>query len=98
MRLLADGPVPAWKPGIINQGFTGVRSDARGRGLGKWLKAAMLLHVHELYPRVEVVSTDNAGSNAPMLGINKKMGFKEYRAGAEYQITRDKLIERSSST
>jgi mycothiol synthase len=88
---------PSWKPGIIHQGFTGVRSDARGRGLGKWLKAAMLLHVHELYPKVEVVSTDNAGSNAPMLGINRKMGFKEYRAGSEYQITRDKLIARSSS-
>ncbi|MEP6752851.1 MAG: GNAT family N-acetyltransferase [Candidatus Dormiibacterota bacterium] len=89
---------PSWKPGTIHQGFTGVRSDARGRGLGKWLKAAMLLHVHELYPQVEVVSTENAGSNAPMLGINKKMGFKEYRAGSEYQITRDELIARSSST
>jgi GNAT superfamily N-acetyltransferase len=88
---------PSWKPGIIHQGFTGVRSDARRRGLGKWLKAAMLLHVHELYPKVEVVSTDNAGSNAPMLGINRKMGFKEYRAGSEYQITRDKLIARSAS-
>jgi len=33
-----------------------------------------------------------------MLGINKKMGFKEYRAGSEYQITRDKLVARSSST
>ncbi len=89
---------PSYKPTIIIQGFTGVRSDARGRGLGKWLKAAMLLHVHELYPRVEVVSTENAGSNAPMLGINKQIGFKEYRAGAEYQISREKLISRSSST
>jgi mycothiol synthase len=88
---------PSWKPGIIHQGFTGVRSDARGRGLGKWLKAAMLLHVHELYPLVEVVATENAGSNAPMLGINKKMGFKEYRAGSEYQISREKLNLRDPS-
>jgi GNAT superfamily N-acetyltransferase len=86
---------PSWKPGIIHQGFTGVRSDAQGRGLGKWLKAAMLLHVHELYPKVEVVVTDNAGSNAPMLGINKKIGFKQYRAGTEYQITRETLSRRS---
>jgi GNAT superfamily N-acetyltransferase len=89
---------PSWKPAIIHQGFTGVRSDARGRGLGKWLKAAMLLHVHDLYPEVEVVATENAGSNAPMLGINKKMGFKQYRANTEYQITREKLALRDDST
>ncbi|HEY2596878.1 MAG TPA: hypothetical protein VGJ79_00170 [Candidatus Dormibacteraeota bacterium] len=89
---------PSWKPGTIHQGFTGVRGDARGRGLGKWLKAAMLLHVHERYPDVVVVATENAGSNAPMLGINKKMGFKEYRAGTEYQISREKLNLRGSST
>ena len=61
------------------------------RGLGKWLKAAMLLHVRNLYPKVEVVVTENAGSNAPMLAINTKIGFRQYRAGAEYQITREKL-------
>jgi GNAT superfamily N-acetyltransferase len=84
-----------YKPTMIHQGFTGVRTDARGRGLGKWLKAAMLLHMLELYPNLEVVITENAGSNAPMLGINKKMGFKQYRAGTEYQITREGLTARS---
>jgi len=39
---------PYW-PQVIDQGFTGVRTDARGRGLGKWLKAAMLLHVRKIY-------------------------------------------------
>ena len=39
-------------------------------------------------------STGNADSNGPMLAINKKMGFKQYRWGAEYQISRDKLAER----
>ena len=86
---------PSYKPAIIIQGFTGVRRNAQGRGLGKWLKAALLLHAHDLYPKVEVVVTENAGSNAPMLGINKKMGFKEYRAGTEYQISREKLILRT---
>ena len=80
-----------YKPNMIQQGFTGVRTDAQGRGLGKWLKAAMLLHIREIYPHLEWVVTENAGSNAPMLAINKAMGFKEYRAGTEYQITRDKL-------
>ena len=83
-----------YSPTIVHQGFTGVRPDARGRGLGKWLKAAMAIHLHELYPAAEWFVTDNARSNAPMLGINTKMGFKTYRVGSEYQITRDRLAAR----
>jgi GNAT superfamily N-acetyltransferase len=83
-----------YSPTIVHQGFTGVRPDARGRGLGKWLKAAMAIHLHDLYPQAEYFVTENAGSNAPMLGINTKMGFKQYRVGTEYQITRDRLAAR----
>lgn len=82
------------RPTIIEQRFTGVRPDARGRGLGKWIKAKMLAHIHELYPMAEWVVTDNAGSNAPMLAINTKLGFKQYREGSEYQISRDALAAR----
>jgi len=82
------------RPSIIDQQFTGVRPDARGRGLGKWIKAAMLAHLHVLYPEAQWVATENAGSNAPMLAINKKLGFRQYRAGTEYQISRDKLASR----
>jgi mycothiol synthase len=83
-----------YSPKLIHQGFTGVRPDARRRGLGKWLKAAMLLHIRDLYPQVEVVVTGNAGSNVPMLAINTKLGFKQYRAGSEYQMSRDRLAAR----
>ena len=79
---------------IVYQWFTGVRHDARGRGIGKWIKAAMLLHMRELYPDIEWISTDNAGSNAPMLKINRAMGFQPYRQGSAYQILRDRLNER----
>jgi GNAT superfamily N-acetyltransferase len=82
------------RPTIIHQRFTGVRPDARGRGLGKWIKAAMLARIRELYPKVQWVSTENAGSNAPMLAINKRLGFKQYRSGTEYQISRDGLAAR----
>jgi len=82
------------RPTVIEQRFTGVRPDARGRGLGKWIKAAMLAHVHQLHPEAEWVTTENAGSNAPMLAINKKLGFKEFRAATEYQIGRDDLAAR----
>jgi GNAT superfamily N-acetyltransferase len=82
------------RPAIIEQRFTGVRPDARGRGLGKWIKAAMLAHLRVLYPEAQWMATENAGSNAPMLAINKNLGFKQYRAGTEYQISRDNLAAR----
>jgi GNAT superfamily N-acetyltransferase len=83
-----------YRPAMVEQMFTGVRPEARGRGIGKWIKAAMLEHVHTLYPQADWISTGNADSNGPMLAINKKLGFKQFRAGAEYQISRDELAER----
>jgi mycothiol synthase len=91
---ITDMQHASYQPTMIHQGFTGVRTDTRGRGLGKWLKAAMLLHMRELYPKLERVVTDNARSNAPMLAINKTIGFKEYRAETEYQISRDRVAAR----
>jgi len=82
------------RPTILEQMFTGVRPDARGRGIGKWLKGYMLDRMHQLYPDAEWISTGNADSNGPMLAINKRMGFKRHRWGAEYQIGREKLAER----
>jgi len=76
---------------LIYQMFTGVRPDARGRGLGKWIKAAMVLHIRELYPEVRVIVTENAHSNGPMLKINRTMGFQPYRTAVEYQMTREQL-------
>jgi GNAT superfamily N-acetyltransferase len=91
---ITDTTWAPYRPALIHQQFTGVRPEARGRGLGKWIKSAMLLHLRELYPDAEWVATDNAGSNAPMLKINRALGFKPYRQGTEYQITRDELAKR----
>ena len=88
---ITDMSYAPYMPQFIEQGFTGVRADARGRGLGKWLKAAMLLHVRDIYPDLQTVITGNASSNGPMLAINKAMGFKQHRAGNEYQINVEKL-------
>jgi GNAT superfamily N-acetyltransferase len=90
---ITDMTYAPYRAQFIEQGFTGVRSDARGRGLGKWLKAAMLLHVREIYPELQTVITGNASSNEPMLAINTKMGFKQHRPGNEYQINVEKLRE-----
>jgi GNAT superfamily N-acetyltransferase len=81
------------KPTFIEQMFTGVRPDARGRGIGKWIKAAMLEKLRRDYPRAEWLVTGNAESNGPMLSINRRLGFRQFRAGSEYQISRDRLAE-----
>jgi GNAT superfamily N-acetyltransferase len=98
----ADGSISgmtdtAWcahTPTVVDQRFTGVRPDARGRGVGKWIKAAMARKVHELHPEARWISTWNATSNDPMLAINHALGFRRHRTGAEYQISRDDLAER----
>ena len=79
------------EPGIVRQNFTGVHPRARGRGLGKWLKAAMLLHVRDAYPDTRWITTENAGSNEAMLTINHALGFRLHRTFTFYQVDRDTL-------
>lgn len=86
-----------WAPyrrSLLSQLFTGVLPSARGRGIGKWIKALMLERMHLLYPDAEWVSTGNADSNGPMLAINQRLGFKQHRWGAEYQLSRDAFAAR----
>ncbi|HKC18055.1 MAG TPA: GNAT family N-acetyltransferase [Candidatus Dormibacteraeota bacterium] len=76
---------------LIQQQFTGVLPSARGRGIGKWIKAAMVLHMRERHPDARWITTENANSNAAMLKINRAMGFKPYRPSIEYQMSREQL-------
>lgn len=55
---------------------TGVDPAHRNKGLGRWLKAAVMLTVLDEYPRIERMDTFNADSNDAMLGINIAMGFR----------------------
>ncbi|MBN1328161.1 MAG: GNAT family N-acetyltransferase [Candidatus Heimdallarchaeota archaeon] len=64
-------------PYIVEQEITGVLPKYRGRGLGKWLKAAMLFYIRDNLPDVTIINTGNADSNSPMLSINERMGFKK---------------------
>jgi len=63
------------EPHVVGQGGTATVPVHRGKGLGKWVKARMLLRVLEDHPEARYIRTDNAGTNAPMLAINTKMGF-----------------------
>ena len=75
-----------------NFSLTGVRQAYKGRGLGKMLKAEMLLYIRREYPDVKYISTGNADSNAPMLSINQRLGFKKYRPIKVYKLKLSHII------
>lgn len=64
-------------PEIVHQGGTAVDPAHQGRDIGKWLKGRMVETIAAEMPRARFIRTDNAGTNAPMLAINDRMGFRE---------------------
>ncbi len=74
------------QPETLRQDDTGVFPKYRRRGLGRWLKAAMLKKVLRDRPQVKRVRTGNADSNAAMLRINQQLGFKPYKSWSVWQI------------
>jgi len=79
------------KDPLIYQDLTGVSMKYRGSGKGKWLKAIMLLEVRKRFPTVTTMVTGNAASNAPMLSINDRLGFKVHKEHIMAQIETEKL-------
>lgn len=73
------------QPELGWQWDTGVDPTHRNKGLGRWLKAAMIKRVLELHPELERIDTWNAGSNEPMLNINLTMGFKPVHVSNTWQ-------------
>lgn len=74
------------RPYRATQMFTGVRASCRGRGLGKLLKALMLLHLRASHPEIKYVTTANAPSNGPMMAINNALGFRKHRGILLYKL------------
>ncbi len=76
------------------QGETAVDPVHRNKGLGRWLKAAMLERYIQDHPDVVRIDTENARSNEPMLNINYEMGYKPLRQEAAWQGDRHTIQER----
>lgn len=73
------------QPDLAWQWDTGVHPDHRNKGIGRWLKAAMVMKIATEHPEVKRIDTENAGSNQPMLSINHAMGFKPIHESGVWQ-------------
>jgi mycothiol synthase len=91
-----------WNPkraSIVWQQNTGVVEAHRNKGLGRWLKAANMEAMLRMNPAVRFVRTGNADNNAPMLAINRQMGFAPFIAvigwqGSAPRIAQQLLVSR----
>lgn len=80
-RINGSDPVHVW------QLMTGVDRPYRGRGLSKWLKAAMFRKVGEDFPENVSFYTQMREVNLPIQHVNKEMGYVLESRGGEYNIT-----------
>ncbi len=86
--------LPQRWPAKAYQNDTGVNPAHREKGLGRWLKAQMLLNLMDERPQIDNISTWNAGSNDAMLGINYAMGFKTVTEFGEHQVRAPVALEK----
>ena len=76
---------------IIHQGDTGVPIKFRGRGLGRWLKAAMMEKVVNDLPTTRLIRTGNEATNEPMIRINRDMGFEPVKTFNHWKFDLDSI-------
>ena len=74
------------RPAVLMQQMTAVWPRYRGHGLGRRLKAEMIAAVLAERPDVQFIRTGNATVNAPMLAINRALGFRPYFTETIWQV------------
>jgi GNAT superfamily N-acetyltransferase len=81
-------------PKVAFQIFSAVARPWRRRGVARAIKAALLRQIRSANPGAREVRTFNAESNAPILAVNRRLGFTALRRHVDYQITRAELDAR----
>jgi GNAT superfamily N-acetyltransferase len=94
---LTEVVVPAQRPTRADQYDTVVVPAHRGYGLGRALKARMLLELRAAEPQLIDVQTWNALENEPMLRVNADLGFEPDRQWWEYEANISQLLRRLQS-
>jgi GNAT superfamily N-acetyltransferase len=75
----------AYRPSVVETGFTGVLREHRNKGVAKALKLETLVQAIGL--GVHSVETDNDYENAPILHLNEELGYREIAARLEFHKT-----------
>lgn len=82
--------LPRTRPGLAEQGDLGVHPDHRGRGLARCLKATTALRLVHERPDITRVETWNSEDNAPILAINRAMGYRTACAWQAWELRLDR--------
>lgn len=72
----------AYRPSVVETGYTGVLREHRGKGLARALKLETLFQAIGL--GVTSVQTDNDSENAPILHINEELGYRSIPGHLEF--------------
>jgi hypothetical protein len=86
-----NGAINERNPTEMHQTMSGVVSEYRGKGLSKWMKAALFRKVGEDFPVNEYLTTEMRAANKPIEAINRQIGYELYSKGGEYIISREAL-------
>ncbi|MGW5647750.1 GNAT family N-acetyltransferase [Saccharopolyspora sp. NPDC003752] len=65
---------------------TAVVPEHRGRGLGLWMKAAMVRRLRADHPDIAEIETDHAEDDVRMLAVNRRLGFRPHRRSHQYRL------------
>jgi hypothetical protein len=77
--------VDAERPGLGHQHDTSVMRGHRGHRLGLLLKADMLRWLADAEPQLTSIDTWNAESNAHMIAINERLGYRVLGRALDFQ-------------
>jgi len=81
------------QPQEVHQYMTGVMEKYRGRGLSKWLKAAMFKKLTADFPELDKIETETHPENHASRELSKQMGYKRMGSKKEFLIDRTTIIK-----